>query len=178
MEAALVKETLLLNRQAKTITAWQYQTQKAIFNVKMAWKALGGIFKSFAPFLAIEGALYAFNKIMEPIREARRLTEDLANIRVENKAKSDEDVNNYDKLIRRFNELNRGSIERKEIIDKLNSQYGKYLGFIVDETTAFGELDKAQERVNLNIRERARLRVLISTNIPSSIRCLILSVTI
>lgn len=158
MEAALVKETLLLNRQAKTITAWQYQTQKAIFNVKMAWKALGGIFKSFAPFLAIEGALYAFNKIREPIREARRLTEDLANIRVDNKSRADEEVNNYDKLIRRFNELNRGSIERKEIIDKLNSQYGKYIGFQVSETTTLNDLAEAQERVNLNIREKARLR--------------------
>jgi hypothetical protein len=158
MEASLVKETLLLNRQAKTITAWQYQTQKAIFNVKMAWKALGGIFKSFAPFLAIEGALYAFNKIMEPIREARRLSEDLANIRVENKSRADEEVNNYDKLIRRFNELNRGSIERKEIIDKLNSQYGKYIGFQVSETTTLNDLADAQERVNLNIREKARLR--------------------
>ena len=158
MQAAMVKETLLLNRQAKTITAWEYHTKKALFNVQMAWKALGSIMKSFAPFLAIEGVLYVYNKIMETRREEARLREDLANIRSENRSKADTDVGNYDKLIRRFNELNKGSIERKEIIDKLNSQYGKYLGFVVDEKTKYDDLANAQERVNLNIRERARLR--------------------
>jgi len=104
----------------------------------------------------IEGITILVEKLTEARREANRLQKDLAEIRVENSKKASDDIKNYDTLINRMNELNRGSVERKNVIDKINSQYGKYIGFLVTEATTLPELADAQERVIKNIRENAR----------------------
>lgn len=119
---------------------------------------LKGALRTFAPFLLMEGLIWIINKAGEATRAKKQLEEDLSNIRIENSTRVNNEIRNYDKLVKKFNELNQGSLERQEVISKLNSQYGKYIGFEVTEATTLNQLAEAQERVNKSLWENARAR--------------------
>ena len=157
-KVALSSTDKLLKLNAATLNFWQKSIIRATKGVQAFALGLKSIGRAFLPFAILEGIIFLFEKIGETARAKKQLEEDLSNIRIENSTKANNEIRNYDKLVKKFNELNQGSLERQEVISKLNSQYGKYIGFQVTETTTLNQLAEAQERVNKSIWENARVR--------------------
>lgn len=62
-----------------------------------------------------------------------------------------EDTQSLDSLIRAIKSTNAGSVERKTLINQLNTEYGKYLPKLLDEKSTLDEIDAAQRKVNESI---------------------------
>lgn len=75
----------------------------------------------------------------------------------ESKAELDKQVKGYENLIGRLSRVNKGSDEHKEIIAKLNSQYGQYIGFIVDENTQYEKLYGTITKVTNALTQKAKM---------------------
>lgn len=90
-------------------------------------------------------------------REAELLKNNLQNLVNVDYGQVDKMVDSFDNLIARLKESNAGSQERRDIISELNSGYGQYLDFIVDETTSIEELTDAYDDVIKRMKEKAAL---------------------
>lgn len=75
----------------------------------------------------------------------------------ESKAELDKQVKGYENLVGRLSRVNKGSDEHKEIIAKLNSQYGQYIGFIVDENTQYEKLYGTITKVTNALTQKAKM---------------------
>ena len=90
-------------------------------------------------------------------REAKRLQKELDAIYNEDTTNLDLQIKGYENLILRLKDVVKGSKEHYEIINKLNSQYGEQIGFLVTETTTYEQLKNAIDGVNLSLKRRAKL---------------------
>lgn len=113
---------------------------------------------------ALAALAYAFYKIWDDAtkaeRAAKRLSKELNKIKIEDKGELQKELNMFESLVERYRDANAGTEERKRIISQLNSQYGEYLGFIVDETTAYEDLAAASDKVVYSLTQRARANTL------------------
>lgn len=64
-----------------------------------------------------------------------------------------------DQLFNALKKTNEGSSERKSLIAKINSLYGDYLGYQLNEKMSLIEINKAQLKVNDAIREKIALQI-------------------
>lgn len=101
------------------------------------------------------GALIAH--LTRASREAKRLQKELDAIYNEDTTNLDLQIKGYENLILRLKDVVKGSKEHYEIINKLNSQYGEQIGFVVEETTTYMQLKNAIDGVNLSLTRRAKL---------------------
>lgn len=108
--------------------------------------------------IAAIGALIV--KLTEASREAKRLQKELDNIANEDKSNLNKSVRTFEDLVRRLAEVNVGSQEHSDIISKLNSQYGEYLGFLVDEKTTYDQLAGSIDRVASSMTQKAKANTL------------------
>jgi len=157
------------------------QTQWS-FNILQKWEAglvritnksaiLGGTLKVLSKALAglgigavifgigalVKGLSNAYLKATELSRANKRLKESWEGIFAEDSAELEKSASGYTDLIMRLREANEGSQDRKNIINRLNNEYGQYLDFVVDEKTSLDQLADSYDTVIKRMKEKASL---------------------
>ena len=157
------------------------QTQWS-FNILQKWEAglvritnksaiLGGTLKVLSKALAglgigavifgigalVKGLSNAYLKATELSRANKRLKESWEGIFAEDSAELEKSASGYTDLIMRLREANEGSQDRKNIINRLNNEYGQYLDFVVDEKTTLDQLADSYDTVIKRMKEKASL---------------------
>ena len=122
------------------VSAAQYAAAKATLFFQSVVRGLWVLFKSAAPFLAIAAIIEIVRVMTRAKREAEELRNELSKIATEEANNVDRSAKAYKDLVARLSLANKGSLERKQIINQLNSQYGEYLDFLVDENTSVKQL--------------------------------------
>lgn len=122
------------------VSAAQYAAAKATLFFQSVVRGLWVLFKSAAPFLAVAAIIEIVRVMTKAKREAEELRKELSKIAVEEANNVDRSAKAYKDLVARLSLANKGSLERKQIINQLNSQYGEYLDFLVDENTSVKQL--------------------------------------
>lgn len=87
-------------------------------------------------------------------REAARLKEALNGIFSEDTANLNKAIDGYNNLITRLSLANKHSLERKNIIDKINENYGEYIDFVVDENTTIEQLTNSYDELVKRMKEK------------------------
>ena len=123
-------------------------------------KVLGGI-----ATLGVAGAIAGIvigltvliTKMTSASRAAKRLKKELDEIYNEDVTNFKKQIQGFDTLLTKLKQVDKGSREHFNIIDKLNSQYGEHIGFIVNETTSYEQLAKTVDKVNKSLTVKAKL---------------------
>ena len=130
-------------------------------------KALGKALASLGKGLAVGGIILLVSWLTDLIREAtraqresERLSESLRALTSMDAGNLNKTISALDDLLARYKLSNEGSQERRDIISALNSNYGEYLNFIVDETTTLEQLTTAYDEVIKRMKERSSLATL------------------
>ena len=162
--------SLASSKMAKTLGIGVMQiikTTKATKSAAIAVNTLNAAVTGLAMasgIAALAALAYVFYKIWDDAtkaeRAAKRLSKELNKIKIEDKGELQKELNMFESLVERYRDANAGTEERKRIISQLNSQYGEYLGFIVDETTAYEDLAAASDKVVYSLTQRARANTL------------------
>lgn len=139
------KETLLFSQALANLGKSLLMTLKgfAIASVKVIPVALIAFLGEF------------IRKSTEAERALKALRKQLDGISSENLSNYNTQVGIFVRLVEKLKDVNKGSLEHKEIISQLNSQYGDYLGYIVTEKTTYDELAKSIDGVTTSLRRRA-----------------------
>lgn len=101
--------------------------------------------------MLIDMTVTYINKAKEAAQEGVRQA---ANVR----SKISSAVSQADVMFKSLERYKKGSKEYGEIIQQINSQYGKYLNFRISEISTASELAIAQQRINAGLREEIALR--------------------
>lgn len=161
---------LMMAMNFKTTSNWLIKAEKGIVGLatKMGLgktaaagfaKALGGLASlGVAGIIAgiVVGLVALITKLTSASRAAKQLNKDLQAIYNEDTATLKTQIRGFENLIGRLKEANTNTRERKEIISQINSQYGEYLGFIVDEKTSYEQLANSINSVTLALTRRAK----------------------
>lgn len=161
---------LMMAMNFKTTSNWLIKAEKGIVGLatKMGLgktatagfaKALGGLASlGVAGIIAgiVVGLVALITKLTSASRAAKQLNKDLQAIYNEDTATLKTQIRGFENLIGRLKEANVNTRERKEIISQINSQYGEYLGFIVDEKTSYEQLANSIDSVTLALTRRAK----------------------
>lgn len=146
--------------EAKTmgLTAKQFIAAKATMFLQTALRGLWAFAGPAMPFLIITAISALVTKLTSASRAAKELKDNINKIIIEDTANLDNSIERYTDLAARLDRLNVGSLERKEIIGKLNSEYGEFLNFTVTELTTTQQLADAYEDVIKKMKEKAALK--------------------
>lgn len=135
----------------------------ATTRIQALGKALAGIGRG----LAVGGVVLLVSWLTDLIREATRAQRESERLSASLRTLTSMDAGNLNKTISALDDLlaryklsNEGSQERRDIISALNSNYGEYLNFIVDETTTLEQLTTAYDEVIKRMKERSSLATL------------------
>lgn len=123
-------------------------------------KVLGGI-----ATLGVAGAIAGIvigltvliTKMTSASRAAKKLKKELDEIYNEDVTNFKKQIQGFVTLLTKLKQVDKGSREHFNIIDKLNSQYGEHIGFIVNETTSYEQLAKTVDKVNKSLTVKAKL---------------------
>ena len=105
-----------------------------------------------ALFAVVTGVVVA---IAQALGSVNKLQKELNKIYAEDTGNLDKSISRYQDLVNRLREANRGSQERRDIIEKLNNEYGQYLDFIVTEKTEIEQLVKSYDLLVNRMKEKA-----------------------
>lgn len=139
------------------VTRAQYMAGKATLYFQGALRGVGIALKTIAPFLAIGLILELWRRMTEASRAAEELRKNLNKLVNEDYGNVKTLSENYKSLVTQLRNANEGSKERRDIIAKLNGQYGEYLDMVVDEKTNVNDLAAAYEDVLKRMKEKAAL---------------------
>lgn len=105
-----------------------------------------------ALFAVVTGVVVA---ITQALGSVNKLQKELNKIYAEDTGNLDKSISRYQDLVNRLRETNKGSQERRDIIEKLNNEYGQYLDFIVTEQTEIEQLVKSYDLLVKRMKEKA-----------------------
>lgn len=117
--------------------------------------ATAGIAVGFA-FL-IKKIAEAYLKTTELSRATERLNKAWGRIFTEDVDGLQKSIEGYSDLVTRLSETNEKSQERRQIISRLNNEYGEYLDFVVDENTQVSQLTDSYDALVKRMKEKASL---------------------
>ena len=140
------------------VTRAQYAAAKATMFFQGALRGLWTMTKWTFLTVAIGLLLEFWRRATQASRAAEELKENLNSILVEDFVAFEGKVENFTNLATRLGELNAGTLERKEIIGKLNSEYGEFLNFTVTELTTTKQLVEAYDEVVKKMKEKSALQ--------------------
>lgn len=123
-------------------------------------KVLGGI-----ATLGVAGAIAGIvigltvliTKMTSASRAAKKLKKELDEIYNEDVTNFKKQTKEFENLLTKLKQVDKGSREHFNIIEKLNSKYGEHIGFIVNETTSYEQLAKTVDKVNKSLTVKAKL---------------------
>lgn len=139
------------------VTRAQFAAGKATMYLQGAMRGLWAAFKMAIPFALVGIALELWRVLTKASREAERLRKELNNVVSGDVADLDKAIDRYTNLATRLDKVNKGSDAHREIISKLNSEYGEYLNFVVTEETTMQNLADAYEDVVKVMKEKQAL---------------------
>lgn len=151
----LLKDTADIKIFSKVLGDYTLKQRMAIVATRSLQGALYGIgnaLRAIWPLLVFEGIVQGIRLITKSYRELKQIREELGEVASTNVESMNDEINGYEKLIKKLEKTNEGSIERKEILNEISSKYGKYLDFVVDETTKVEDLAGAYDKVVSSIR--------------------------
>ena len=135
-------------RAIVTSRSWK----KAMLGLMSAFKSGSWINIAIAAItMLIDLTVTYINKAKEAAQEGVRQA---ANVR----SKISSAISQADVMFKSLERYKKGSKEYGEIIQQINSQYGKYLNFRISEISTASELAIAQQRINAGLREEIALR--------------------
>lgn len=105
-----------------------------------------------ALFAIVTGVIVA---ITQAIGSANKLQKELNKIYAEDTGNLDKSIARYQDLVNRLREANQGSQERRDIVEKLNNEYGQYLDYIVTEQTEIEQLVNSYDVLVSRMKEKA-----------------------
>lgn len=105
-----------------------------------------------ALFAIVTGVIVA---ITQAIGSANKLQKELNKIYSEDTGNLDKSIARYQDLVNRLREANQGSQERRDIVEKLNNEYGQYLDYIVTEQTEIEQLVNSYDVLVSRMKEKA-----------------------
>ena len=105
-----------------------------------------------ALFAVVTGVVVA---ITQALGSVNRLQKELNKIYAEDTGNLDKSIARYQDLVNRLREANKGSQERRDIVEKLNNEYGQYLDFIVTEQTKIEQLVNSYDLLVKRMKEKA-----------------------
>ena len=139
------------------VTRAQFAAGKATMYLQGAMRGLWAAFKMAIPFALVGIALELWRVLTKASREAERLRKELNNVVSGDVADLDKAIDKYTNLATRLDKVNKGSDAHREIISKLNSEYGEYLNFVVTEETTMQNLADAYKDVVKVMKEKQAL---------------------
>lgn len=151
----LLKDTADIKIFSKVLGDYTLKQRMAIVATRSLQGALYGIgnaLRAIWPLLVFEGIVQGIRLVTKSYRELKQIREELGEVASTNVESMNDEINGYEKLIKKLEKTNEGSIERKEILNEISSKYGKYLDFVVDETTKVEDLAGAYDKVVSSIR--------------------------
>ena len=108
------------------------------------------------PWIALATILVGVvTTIAQAIGNANRLQKELNKVYAEDTENLDKSIARYQDLVNRLRQTNQGSQERRDIIEKINNEYGKYLDFIVTEQTEIDKLVDSYDILVKRMKEKA-----------------------
>jgi hypothetical protein len=152
-----VQTMTLAEAKMMGLNRMQFTLAKGSMYLQSALKGVTSILRNAFPFLIIAGIVLLIRRITEASRAAKELKKNLNSIFNEDTTNLYKQIDAYKDLVTRLEQANKGSKERNDIIGKLNSQYGEYLNFVVDEQTSIQNLSDAYEDVVERMKEKQAL---------------------
>lgn len=146
-----------LTFQQKLYATASFLGIKATAALQTALIGLGSVLKTIAPFLIVAALVEIYKAMTKASREAKRLQKSLDGIFAEDTSKLNASIDRYGDLVTRLREANAGSKERRDIISKLNNEYGQYLDFVVTEQTSVDKLADSYDILVKRMKEKAAI---------------------
>lgn len=154
----------LASKAMESFMAATLQAQQQSLIAGRAMQGLGNILGGLAT-LGVTAAISAitialmnlFRTATKAGREAKRLREEISGILSTDVTNINNSVVMYGELVEKLGQVNRGSGEHRDLIAQINSQYGEYLGYIVDETTSYEQLKDSIDSVTESMMKRSQM---------------------
>ena len=141
----------------KGLTASKIALAKAARVAELAVKGLGVALGGMAIGAILIGIEELIRKATKARREMRAMYEEQDRILREDTKQLKESINGYKSLIEKLKLVSQGSQEHKDIVSQLNSAYGDYIPFLVDENTTYQKLATSIDAVNQALTRKSEL---------------------
>ncbi len=166
--------TTFASFQTVKIASWFNQQYKGVKKLATAYldlvqkgKGAASIFTAIPKSIGWGGILISLVGIGTALGtmwvNAQRVNREMEGIASQEFANLSKELNALDDLVEAIKETTEGTRQRKELIDQLNTQYGSYIGNILDEYSALKKVEQAHLDIKTALKERAKEESLIKT---------------
>lgn len=132
----------------------------AVYMFRGALELLKTAFRTFVPFLAIEGLILLITKMQSADRAAKQLTKDLDEVGKRNAQSLQDNIDGFTNLVERLKKATEGSQDYLDIRNKIQNQYGEYLDNLEAEQITVENLANSYDRVVERMREKSRQHIM------------------
>lgn len=108
---------------------------------------------------AVAALGYGLYKLWTYQTQAQKNQEKLNETIVEFNAECLKEERSMNQLFDALGRANKGTVERKKIIDTINTQYGKYLPNLLTEESSLDDINAAYKAINTSLKEQIALKI-------------------
>jgi TP901 family phage tail tape measure protein len=108
---------------------------------------------------ALAAAAAAYVVYEDKIKGVSELQKTLNSVSAETQKRFRDESTGLELVKKGLDKTNISQTERKSLIDKLNTQYGKYLPNLLDENASLDDIRKAYDKINASLRTKIQLQV-------------------
>ena len=142
------------------VSKGQYAAGKATMFFQGAIRGVGLALKMARPFLLAFIAIEIVRYLTAASRAAAELQRELEEIYQSDYTNFKKQSYTLKDLVERLKNVTKGSQEHKDIISKLNSSYGEYLGNLNEETATYENLAASIDKVIMALSQKAKAQTL------------------
>ena len=108
---------------------------------------------------AVAALGYGLYKLWTYQTQAQKNQEKLNETIIEFNAECLKEERSMNQLFDALGRANKGTVERKKIIDTINTQYGKYLPNLLTEESSLDDINAAYKAINTSLKEQIALKI-------------------
>lgn len=108
---------------------------------------------------AVAALGYGLYKLWTYQTQAQKNQEKLNETIIEFNAECLKEERSMNQLFDAWGRANKGTVERKKIIDTINTQYGKYLPNLLAEESSLDDINAAYKAINTSLKEQIALKI-------------------
>ena len=142
------------------VSKGQYAAGKATMFFQGAIRGVGLALKMAAPFLLAFMAIEIVRYFTAASRAAAELQRELEEIYQSDYTNFKKQSDTLKDLVERLKNVTKGSQEHKDIISRLNSSYGEYLGNLNEETATYENLAASIDKTIMALSQKAKAQTL------------------
>lgn len=142
------------------VSKGQYAAGKATMFFQGAIRGVGLALKMAAPFLLAFMAIEIVRYFTAASRAAAELQRELEEIYQSDYTNFKKQSDTLKDLVERLKNVTKGSQEHKDIISRLNSSYGEYLGNLNEETVTYENLAASIDKTVMALSQKAKAQTL------------------